>query len=134
MCYDFVKLTFVKQSPGMLMNHSSTKDHKGIEIEKFISHRSQRIYMAHLQGPPLQGGQGKVQAERAIGHGAHAFSGVYRWSVGASKLRLGWSIETKDNRVWVSSKGVLPKGHTKGRPWEARETITRTAGNIVSGT
>ena len=33
------------------MSHGVTKDHKGIEIEKFIIHRSRRRYVACLQGP-----------------------------------------------------------------------------------
>ena len=29
----------------------STNDHKGIEIEKFIAHRSWRKYTAYVEGP-----------------------------------------------------------------------------------
>ena len=34
-----------------MVSHGSTKDHKGIEIDKLITHRSWRRYIAHLEGP-----------------------------------------------------------------------------------
>ena len=38
-CCDFVKWAFVKYSPGCLVAEPQfKKDHKGIEIEKFIAH------------------------------------------------------------------------------------------------
>ena len=69
-CCDFVQLTFVKESPrNWTVNCGSTKDHSGIEIEKFIAHRSLTA---------MQGSQGRMQAEREAGPGAHAFISVHR--------------------------------------------------------
>lgn len=56
-CHDFVNLTFAKKSPlGLDVSHSSTKDHKGIEIEQFVTHRSWRRYTACLLDSQAEAG------------------------------------------------------------------------------
>lgn len=52
-------------------------------MEKFISHRSWRKYVACLKGS-TEAAQSKVQAERPIGPGAHAFIRVLRWNASRS--------------------------------------------------
>lgn len=51
-CCDFAKLTLVKQSPEcQMVSQRSTKDNKGIEIEKFITRKSCRKHKACLRRP-----------------------------------------------------------------------------------
>ena len=90
--------------------------------QKVITHRSWKMYTACLKGPH-KGGQGRVQADskqQDLGHTSF-FIRICKWSAfGVPGLRLDWSIQTKKSRVLVSSTGVLSKGHTRGRSWEAR--------------
>lgn len=46
------------------------------------------------------GSQGRVQAERATGPGAHGFIRVCGKSVGVPRLRLDWSVKTKTVESW----------------------------------
>ena len=79
-----------------------TKDHKGIEIEKFIIYRSWRRYVACLQGPQRDF---KARCGQDLGHmpllGPKCFE--------APRLRPAWSIQSKKNRVFVSVLGLLAK-------------------------
>lgn len=111
MCCDLVKLTFIKQTLGyQMVSYSSAKNHKGIKIEKCISNRSWRKYMSCLKGLP----------------GAHClYQDPWVGCFEVPKLSLDQSMETKKNRVLVSSKVVSSNGPTWGRPWEVGETITR---------
>lgn len=74
------------------MNCGSTTDTRRTKIEKFITYKSWRKCLAHLEGP-----RGEVKAEcrerQTLGH---VFIRVCRWSaLGFPGLRLDWSIETK---------------------------------------
>lgn len=42
---------------------------------------------------------------------------------GVSGLRPGWSHQTKESRILVSSMRVYSKGCTRGRPREAGKTV-----------
>lgn len=51
-CCGFARQTFATYSPGVSDGEPGLrKDHREIEIEKFITHRSWRRYMAQLKGP-----------------------------------------------------------------------------------
>lgn len=61
---DFIKLAFVKQSPGcQMVSCVQTQTTREIEIEKFITHRSWRKYTACLEGPPREVKTGYRQGE-----------------------------------------------------------------------
>lgn len=107
-----------------MVSHQFSKDRKD-ELEKVITQRSWKIdlALAHFEGP-----HEKVKAEGRQGERgrtwAHAFIGIHGWNIlGVPGLRLDRPIQTRRSRVLVSSLGVLPKGHTRGRSWEAGETI-----------
>lgn len=74
----------------------SAKDHKGIEIEKFVSHRSWKKYMDTLRGPT--GRSRQVQAERAVEPGAHTFIRVHDWNALAFP-GLVWTGQLKPKRI-----------------------------------
>ena len=76
--HDFVKLTFVKWSTGsQTVSCDSTKDHREIEIEKLVIHRSSRIDTAPLKEPHLEVKTGHRQ--RATGTEVRAVVRVHGW-------------------------------------------------------
>lgn len=75
-----------------------TKDHKGIEIEKFIIYRSWRRYVACLQGP-----QRAVKARCGQDLGHMPLLGPKCFEV--PRLRPDWSIQSKKNRILLASWG-----------------------------
>lgn len=63
------------------------------------------------------------------------FLGFMIESFGVPRLRPNWSIQIEKSWILVSSTGSLIKGHTKGRPWEAGETVDlRDCWGAISGT
>ena len=77
--HDFVTLTFVKWSTGsQMVSCDSTKDHREIEIEKLVTHRSSRIDTAPLEEPHPEVKTG--HRWRATGTEARAFVRVHGWS------------------------------------------------------
>lgn len=52
-----------------------------IEIEKYITHRSQRKYLACLKEPQREVKVECRQRERETGPGAHAFTRILEWRV-----------------------------------------------------
>ena len=58
-----------------MVSLGSTTDCQGIEIEKFVTHRSWRRSIAQLEGTHRE-----VQAEGRAEPGAYAFIGVHRQS------------------------------------------------------
>lgn len=51
---------------------------------------------------------------------------LLEWTVWVLGLRPAWSIQTLKTEVLVYFKGVLYKGHTRGRPWEMGRTALTT--------
>lgn len=104
-----------------IVSHASTKDHKR-NWNRLITHRPLRKYRACLKGPHREVKAG-VGREREAGPGNMPLLGSMGEVLWVPRLTLDWSIQTKKNGVSVNSVGILSKGHTKGNPWETKETI-----------
>lgn len=89
-CCDFVKLTFIKLNPGASDGGLQfNRDHKRIEVEKLIIHRTWR--RGHWEsGRPERATEPKAPAFiRPMGE-MPAFPG----------LSLDWAIQTKNSMAW----------------------------------
>ena len=64
-----------------------------------------------------------MQAERGRIWGTWFHEGLWMECLGVPGLSLDWFIHTKKSGLLVSTMGVLSKGCTWGRPWEAEETL-----------
>lgn len=87
-----------------------------------------------------RGGQARVQIKRKW-HGRTWGSCLHirvcGWNAsGNAGIRPDCSIQTKKkkSRALLSFTRVLPKEHTKGKPYEMAETLTRAVGEVISGT
>lgn len=81
-----------------------------------------------------------MQAEKGMKAGAQAFisnpQGL-RLCFEVSRLRSDWSVQIKRSSISVSSTGVSPKKHKKGRSWEilgGQADYHRALGEVISKT
>lgn len=82
-----------------------------------------------------QAGQARVQTERDKIWDACLYEGPWVASLGVPGLRTNRSVQTEKGRVLLDFSGFLPKGDTgKGTGRQRRLSITRAAGEVLSGT
>lgn len=78
-----------------MVNQVSTKDHKGIEREKSIAHRSWREYMACLREPGGEVKAGCRQSVQGAGWSPHLIR-VHGWSsLRFPGVKPKYSVQTK---------------------------------------
>lgn len=100
----------------------SKRTQREIEIERFI---------LEVKGRHQEGGQDRLQAQDL---GQMLLLGHSPWEkcFGIPELWLDWSIQSKDTRVLVSSRGVLIQGHTG--EGSGKLLIIRVVGKVISET
>lgn len=103
----------------LIARHDLTKDHKGIEIEKFIIHKSWNMYKAGLK---------KSCGEVNTGYRQRIQKDLKHMSLLESTGRVLWNSKAKarfdnSNKQYGLGKfyGSLIKEHIRGRPWEVGE-------------
>lgn len=125
-CYDFLILTLIKCNTGCWVMSHGLKVCKGNQNRKV--YYSQILEEAHdMYEEAIVGDQGRVQGEREVGAGAQAFTEVPGWSaLEFPRLR---PIQTKKNRVWVSSMRSNLMGKSPEVRWGA--VSQRTVGEVI---
>lgn len=126
-CHDFAKLAFIKWSTRcQMVSCDSTKDHREIEIEKFMTCRSWRKYMAPTAQGTTQWGQDRAQAERGRDW-AHVFTRVHVQCFEVPELRLDGSIQTKRSSFGKPHRGCQSQG-LLGKSWQGPTFACDSAG------
>lgn len=93
-----------------MVSHGSITDNRGIKIEMFITHRSERKYLVYLKGLLREIKADRLQTERQdVGHmPLRGFLGGELCEV--SGLSLDWPIQIKSVGVWLVGQGSFPRG------------------------